>query len=147
MDRFGNACSLVGGHIERGLVHAQRIKDALFEQHVECLTGGNFQHSAQHICRVSVVPFGPRFEEQRQLADALGNLQRGETAAGGDLLGVLLAQCGVGREDRLNQPGLVRQQVFHCHGVARRADLTGRAVDYLHVGKFGDVLADRVLDA
>ncbi len=65
--RLGEARSLVLRLVEGRVGHAERAGDALLHDNVEGLLRDHFDHAAQHVEAVAVVPGRARLGDQRQL--------------------------------------------------------------------------------
>ena len=136
--------ALLLGHPERGVVHAERIQDALFDEGVERLAGGDLDDAPQDVGRHAVVPPRSRTREQRELGhaarevvEALGPAER--------IRLVVEAIDGRVAEEPVGETRGVGQQVLDGDRTRRRHAVSAVGQDR-HVGELGHELRDRVVE-
>ena len=134
------------GHVERRVLHAERVEDPLLLELVERLLRDDLHDAAEHVGRVAVVPHRARVIGERQLDEPLHELGVRRIAVEQLRLEVLLLHQRAA-EDAVRHPGGVAQEVLdghlspRRHQLERRVAVGARLLDAdPHLGDLRDVL-------
>ena len=146
---FSQARELLLRNVERGVFHAEWLKDAGAGEVRERLAGEFFDQVALYVHGNAIGPTRARLREQRDLREAVNHgLQRG-----GGVQHVSINDHLVDRAQRVQdiaEACRVSHQFAHRHGAARVLNLRRAIVifpdDDFHAGKFGNVLRDRIVE-
>ena len=120
--RFGNQLVVLLLHMKRGILHAQRLENALAQKSLQRLTRNDLDHPPQHVGGTAVLKRAARLEDQRQASQLPGEFGQTALARTNAQLGVLALHRGAAQK-LIGHASGVAQQVMQGGGAPNRLQL------------------------
>ena len=142
----GTLCLI--GNLERGFAHAERIEQPLSFELEQRLARDDFDHAAEHVGGMAVIPARPRLLHQRKFCSSIDEL--GVSQIGVEEIGLRVELShSVGAIETIREARRVAQQILDgdrpLERFERELRLAGLVDADFHVGKRRNVFCDGIV--